>query len=68
MSETIIVENIDGIEVIRGFGRLAMDPFKTNKVVNEELKKTSEYEQVKNLQKEIFDLFQLAIIKKKAKK
>lgn len=68
MSETIIVENIDGIEVIRGFGRLAMDPFETNKIANEELKKTSEYEQVKNLQKEIYDLFQLANIKKKAKK
>lgn len=40
---TVITEKVDGIGVIRGFGKLAIEPIKTRKVVAKEIKKTAEY-------------------------
>jgi hypothetical protein len=49
-SQTVITQNIDGIEVIRGFGKLAIDPIETRKVAGIAIQETDEFKAVKEKQ------------------
>jgi hypothetical protein len=45
-SQTVITQEVDGIEVIRGFGKLAIDPIETRKVAAIAIQLTTEYKSV----------------------
>ena len=48
--QTIITQEIDGIDVIRGFGKLAIDPVETRKVAAVAIQDTDEFKAVKEKQ------------------
>ncbi len=50
MSQTVITQSIDGIEVVKGFGKLAIDPFATKEVVAVSIQSTDEFKAVKEKQ------------------
>jgi hypothetical protein len=57
MSQTIIVEMIDGIEIVKGISKLTIDPAATKPVIAVEITKTPEYKACKKKQDEMNELF-----------
>jgi hypothetical protein len=49
-SQTIITQEIDGIDVIKGFGKLAIEPIETRKVAAVAIQDTDEFKAVKEKQ------------------